>query len=108
MKAVEKAKADAERMGLELILTEEADGVALWDIHQAAWSAWQVVCGQWRTQAATVASMGASVSRVVWIGLDYQAARAGLEMSGVNITPDLWTEVRAIEAGAIEELNRGR
>lgn len=95
-------------MGLTLMLTEEAEGTALWDLHLPAWCAWQQVCGQWRTLTPTVSAMGTSQTRVIWLGLDYTAARAGLEMAGVEITPDLWAEVRAIETGAIEELNRGR
>ena len=45
---------------------------------------------------------------MIWLGLDYAAARAGLDLAGIEMTPDLWSEVRAIEAGAIEELNRER
>ena len=48
-------------------------------------------------------------TRLLWIGLDYTAARAGLDLAGIEMTPGLWAEVRDIESGAIEELNaRGR
>lgn len=68
----------------------------------AAWRAWCAVSGQWRTQA--VSSLGGAA--LIWLGLDYTAARAGLDLAGIDITPDLWTEVRIIESGATEELNR--
>ena len=44
--------------------------------------------------------------KVVWIGLDYAAARAALDLAGMTVTPEIWADVRAIEGGAIEELNR--
>ena len=47
-------------------------------------------------------------SRMLWQGLDYSAARAGFELAGIEVTPALWGEVRTIEAGAAEELNRVR
>jgi hypothetical protein len=45
-------------------------------------------------------------ARVVWIGLDYAAARAGLELAGLEVTPEVWADLRAIEEGAIEGMNR--
>jgi len=35
------------------------------------------------------------------VGLDYTAARAGLRMSGIRITPQLWAEVQVIESAAV-------
>jgi hypothetical protein len=69
-----------------------------------AWEAWCAISGQWRTQAIS----GLGGAAMIWLGLDYSAARAGLDLAGIEMTPDLWSEVRAIEAGAIEELNRER
>ena len=40
-----------------------------------------------------------------FIGLDYTAVRAGLELAGIEMTPDLWSEVQLIEAGACKGLN---
>ncbi len=42
---------------------------------------------------------------ILWLGIDHAAARAGLEMAGIGVTPQLWAEVRQIEAGAREGLN---
>lgn len=94
-------------MGVKLILAEPDDD-GIWDTHVPAFQAFQVVAGQWRTQVVTITAMGTTATRVLWIGLDYAAARSGLELAGIAITPDLWSEVRDIETGAIEELNRGR
>jgi len=47
-----------------------------------------------------------SAAKVVWIGLDYTAARAGLELAGISITPECWSDVRVIEEGALMELNQ--
>ena len=44
----------------------------------------------------------------MFLGLDYGAVPAALQLAGISITPATWAEVRCIEAGAIEELNRER
>jgi hypothetical protein len=41
-----------------------------------------------------------------WMGLDYGAAKAGLELAGIEVTPETWADLRVIEEGAIEEMNR--
>ena len=35
-------------------------------------------------------------------GLDYTAARAGLDLAGVAVTAELWFDLQLIEAGAVE------
>lgn len=85
-------------MGITLILDEDAAGAGLWEAHLPAWRAWCAISGQWRT----VAGMGG----VVWLGLDYSAARDGLALAGLEVGPEVWAEIRAIEAGAAGELNR--
>lgn len=90
-------------MGLVLDL-DEAEDDGLWPDHLPAWRAWCAVSGQWRTQVVA----GLETVRVIWLGLDYGAARAALELAGLAMTPGLWSEVRLIEQGAIEELNGGR
>jgi hypothetical protein len=37
-------------------------------------------------------------------GLDYVRVRAGLEMAGVAVTTELFTQLRVIEAGALKTL----
>lgn len=56
--------------------------------------AFLAICNQWRT-------MPAGLGGVRVIGLDYGAARAGLEMSGIVVSPDLWAELQVIEGAAV-------
>jgi len=60
----------------------------------AAVRAFLAVCNQWRTIPADLG--GARV-----IGLDYSAARDGLDMSGIEIDPELWASVQVIEGAAL-------
>ncbi|GLS86683.1 hypothetical protein GCM10010873_16570 [Cypionkella aquatica] len=80
--------------------TFQCDG--LWEDHLAGWNAWCAVSGQWRTAPLS----GNWGGKVIWIGLDYASARAALDLAGLTVTPEAWADVRAIESGAIEELNR--
>ena len=89
-------------MGIALPTPEEPGEVAIWDAHLPAWKAWCAVSGQMRTQALSTMD-GA---RIVWLGLDYAGARAGLDLAGIGVSPEIWDEVRTIEGAAIEELNR--
>jgi len=73
--------------------------VEIWDQHRPAWTAFLAVSRQWRT--ATVGLGG-----LIWIGLDAAAVEAGLRLAGLTCDPRVWAGVQAIEAGAIEELNR--
>jgi hypothetical protein len=43
---------------------------------------------------------------VIWLGIDYAAARAALDLAGLSVTPEIWNDVRTIEEGATEEMNR--
>lgn len=60
--------------------------------------AFLAVSRQWRT-----APMGMGGMR--WLGLDAAGAEAGFRLAGIEMTPDLWSAVRVIEAGAISALN---
>lgn len=71
---------------------------AVWAWHAAALTAFLAIAGQWRVA-------GGGMGRMVWLGLDYTAAQAGLGLAGITVTPEVWTQVRQIEAGAREELN---
>ena len=89
-------------MGLTIAIAEPAQ-TEIWSEHLEAWSAWCAISGQWRT--APVSTM--ERAKVIYIGIDYTAARHGLDLAGIGVSPEIWDEVRSIEAGAIEELNRG-
>lgn len=45
---------------------------------------------------------------VIWLGLDYTAAQAGLALAGLTPDPNTWAQIRQIEAGALEILNQRR
>lgn len=76
------------------MLRRDPPGQGVWPQNVAAVRAFLAVCNQWRTVSAGLA--GARV-----IGLDYAAARAGLEMSGIAVVPGLWAEVQVIEGAAV-------
>jgi len=77
--------------------TEDAEE-ALWPEHVAALEAFAVVSSQWRIEPR----FGAPTR---WLGLDHAAAEAGLRLAGIEVTPDLWADIRQIEQGAKEALN---
>ncbi len=62
---------------------------------------WGLVCGQWRMASQPVpAGLGmVTVSRPV--ALDYPALEATARMSGTEMTPELFDDVREIEQGAL-------
>jgi hypothetical protein len=41
----------------------------------------------------------------LFLGLDYAACETAWRFAGLEISPDLWLEIRTIEAGAKSELN---
>lgn len=43
--------------------------------------------------------------RPVFLGLDHTAAEAGLRLAGIEVTPELWADIRTVEEGAKEALN---
>lgn len=77
----------------------ETDAEGVWPEHVPALTAFLAVSGQWRVLARQ-----GQPDRV--LGLDYAAAEAGLRLAGIAVTPDTWTELRLIEAGARDALNR--
>ncbi|WP_407920737.1 DUF1799 domain-containing protein [Frigidibacter oleivorans] len=73
----------------------------MWAENEAAWTAFLLVSGQWR---ATPRGLGGTY----WIGLDYAAAKTGFDLAGLTVSPETWMDLRLIEHGAREELNRER
>lgn len=71
---------------------------SLWPEHVEAFAAFLAVAGQWRCTALPNGAL-------IWMGLDYTAAQAGLTLAGLAPSAETWAAVRQIEAGAIEELN---
>lgn len=70
----------------------------IWPDHEPALIAFLAVSNQWR-----IASHGLQGSR--YIGLDYKAVHAGLDLAGITVTPEVWADLRLIEAGATQALN---
>lgn len=68
-----------------------------WDITQA----FLAIDTQWR--ALTMID-----GRVYWMGLDYQGAKAGLELAGIELTPDQWVGVTIMEREARNAMNGER
>lgn len=87
----------------ELIGAGHQDGV--WPENAAAVAAFLVGATQWRVLAA---GGGLAPARLIWLGLDYAGARAGIEASGIAITPALWRDLTTMEAAAIAALNERR
>lgn len=94
--------ANAAHFGLTIDLGETPPETGLMADHFDAWTAWCAISGQWKT----VALSGNWGAKIIWLGIDYAAAKAALDLAAITVTPDVWNDVRTIEEGAIEELNR--
>ncbi|MEL7113977.1 MAG: DUF1799 domain-containing protein [Pseudomonadota bacterium] len=68
----------------------------LWDRYVPALDAFLAVSSQWVRDA-----MGH------FTGLNYAGVEPGLRMAGIEISPDVFAELREIEAGARARLNQG-
>jgi hypothetical protein len=77
----------------------------VWPEHAAIVTAFLACATQWRV---TAVGGGFAPARLLWIGLDYASARAGMEAAGIAITPKLWSGVRLMEAEARDALNGTR
>jgi len=89
---------DAEAWGIPVeALPDEDLAEGVWPENVAAVEVFLAVAGQWRTVWNGEATR--------YIGLDYAAVRAGLALSRTKMTPDLWEQVRLVEAGARAALN---
>ena len=100
----DEAEDDARIWGLIYKPEEDElthDGV--WAEHLEALAGFLALCTQWRFACPGDGSLRRT-------GLDYAAARAGLDLAGIAMTPELWSDIRMIEMGAIaashEEANR--
>jgi Phage related hypothetical protein (DUF1799) len=71
---------------------EREEGV--WPENEEAVFAFYAVCTQFRV----VAHFDGTTQRT---GLDYVAAKVGLEQAEIAVTPELWSAIRCIEAGVL-------
>lgn len=106
--ADDNAIADARALGADeasidalkaTLFGEQQDGV--WPENEPAVLAWLIVQTQWRVAAVGSLAGGG----IVWLGLDYAAARAGLDAAGIDTTPALWSDLQIMEGAACELLN---
>lgn len=94
---------DAERMGLPPEIAEQlADakpkGFEVWPENMGIVDAWLIICSQWRASAMPN-------GQLLYHGLDYASAQAGLAMAGVTLAPGDWSGVRLMERVASAALN---
>ncbi len=83
------------RFGLIYEADEDDDTTGgIWAENVEALVAFLSVATQWR-----IACPGDGTMRRT--GLDYPAARTGLELAGVAVTPELWADIKIIEYAVI-------
>jgi hypothetical protein len=87
--------------GLDPDLLTPSETTGIWESNVQAVTAFLSIDSQFRMT-------GLARGGVLVTGLDYQGARAGLDLAGITVTPDLWRSIQLIEAGAVGALNRGR
>jgi hypothetical protein len=73
----------------------------IWRENAATVRAFLSVATQWRVVAISAMAGG----RVFFVGLDYTAAKVGLEAAGIVITSDLWAGLCMMEEAARDALN---
>lgn len=102
-----EAAQDARVFGADeetVALIEEAerggtDGeIEVWAQHWDIVVAFCAVFSQWRVVALAAGPLH-------YIGLDYTAARAGLDAAGIAVTPRLWDGIRTMESAARQAMN---
>lgn len=82
---------------------DDDDLFPVWERNWPAVMLFVACATQWRR----VAVVGFGGGAVVWEGLDYSAVKAAGDMDGVEWpAPDLFADVRRMEAAAVRELNR--
>lgn len=74
----------------------------VWPQNATIVEAFLAASSQWRT--APIGG-GPGPVGIMFIGLDYAGARAGIEASGIPVTPELWAGLRVMEAEARDALN---
>ena len=101
------AVADAEAFGFPAEVIEQLrqsgsapNKLEVWPENWPIIHAFTAISTQWRT-----APIGMGAYR--YLGLDYTAAKAALELAGITVTSEQWEGVRVMERAATIELNGG-
>jgi hypothetical protein len=82
----------------ELEAASVDDGFEVWPENWEALEAFLAVSTQWR-------AIGRADGSVYWQGLDYAAVAAGLNGLGFATTPQIWADLKVMEAAARNRLN---
>lgn len=105
--APDEAIEDAHAFGFPAEVIEQLEQMAapaqrleIWPENWPIVQAFTAIATQWRT-----APLGLGGYR--YLGLDYTAAKAGLELAGITLAADQWKGVRMMERAATIELNGG-
>lgn len=103
--AAQRFEMDAESIAaLRAVLDATPDDgtCEVWECNWPIVEAFLAVSSQWR-----MTSIGGGMAPVlpVYVGLDYSAARVGLDAAGIEVTPGLWSGLRVMEAAACAALN---
>lgn len=75
--------------------------VEIWPENWDIVTAFSAISTQWR-----ITSLAGG--RIHYSGLDYSAAKAGLELAGTHLSVDLWSGIRIMERAAMAALNTSR
>jgi hypothetical protein len=89
---------DAQKSDLHAALSQnddEYDGV--WPDNELVTIAFLLSTTQWR--------VAVGMGGVAYLGFDYPGVQAGLTASGIEITPELWMDLRVMEIAAIDLMN---
>lgn len=89
----DEAATDAKLWGIELPDIDLDSADVIWAQHLDAVAAFMAIQTQWQRVA--------TMNGLIITGLDYAGAEAGLRLAGVEVTADIWADVRQIEAGAV-------
>lgn len=77
---------------------DKSRGFEVWRVNWPILEAFLAVATQWSVQAL-------ADGRLLWLGLDYARARAGLAAEEIVLTPAQWRGLTAMEREAAKALN---
>lgn len=83
--------------------SEDGEAFGVWPENWDIVAAFLAVITQFRV--ITLSTM--ERAKMVYLGLDYMAARAGLSGLRIRVTPELWAGICAMEAAYTKAMNRG-
>lgn len=82
----------------EQLAATEPQGFEVWPDNMSIVHLFLTIATQWRVASLTD-------GRLHWLGLDYAAARAGLDLAGATASAAQWAGVQVMERAAAAALN---